>query len=274
MLGDRKLTQDSETGRNGPDDSGEALARRKTTRKAAKSTGKGWFAGSWGWIAAAALGVGWLAADGRPAAYGDDLVASLQKHLARPAAASNRAPSHQASIAKPPTTFRPERSGNGPPAPVFPSRHEALPPASVPVAVKTRVPGPEAPRGPAAPGAGGRSVQPPSSAGAHGGTRHATRPLPVRSRPDGASPVVATIEASATVAVSGAAGSWRYVRDGRRDVEGWVDGTYLAGEAGSVVPASSRLRADAAPSGVDGDRPKHLPPLGIGPAKRGGETAR
>ena len=101
------------------------------------------------------------------------------------------------------------------------------------------------------------------------GTRHATRTLVVRSSPDDTSTVVASIGAATSVTVTGAVGRWRYVRNAKGD-EGWVDGTYLAGEASAPAPAtdfrllqtvSQPLDAKLSPMKL---QPRPVPPLGIG----------
>jgi SH3-like domain-containing protein len=73
-----------------------------------------------------------------------------------------------------------------------------------------------------------------------GSEHHATRRLPMRAAPDGAARILASIDSGTEVHVLRAEGPWRYVASAGGRSEGWVDGTYLAGEA------STPLRAPAA----------------------------
>ena len=78
-----------------------------------------------------------------------------------------------------------------------------------------------------------------------GSEHHATRRLEMREAPDGASRVLASIDSGTEVHVLRAAGAWRYVASAAGRSEGWVDGTYLAGEASSV-PVSPVARQPTA----------------------------
>lgn len=271
------------------------LARRKTTKKpvrrrpAAKS---GKVAGKLGWTAAALLSIGWIASDGRAAAYVSHFLprmdifaeqrstpvrhAGLQQSPpqresprpdARPSAGGVNRPAERSRV---PLTGIPPRPVVAIPthvARIAPAPTARLPPMRMPreaeAATERRpsaaLPPMRAPdtMRPVAPAPITAAVAP------AGGARHATRPLVMRDIPADSGRHVGSVGSGMRVEVLKASGQWRYVRGDAG--EGWVDGTFLAGEsAGLAAPPPRAQAAEAASTrSVRFSSAVPVPPLAI-----------
>jgi SH3-like domain-containing protein len=251
------------------------LTRKKTTRKpvrkraAAKKSGGSF--GTVGWLAATAIAVGWIVSDGRAVAFVRDLVeteaprvaSTARPSPARPAAARPAAPDAISAVI--------ERSrmpdAPRPPRPVATPTHlAAIAPSPAPRPVALRMPRDPAPAArPPAPAKASAPVPPRAlapqaveaprsvalpamnaSAAPAGGLRHATRQLDMRAGPDEAARRVGSVGIGMQVEVLRSDGRWRYVRGS--EAEGWVDGTFLAGESAASVEQRPPAQQAAMPT--------------------------
>jgi hypothetical protein len=250
------------------------LARKKTTRKpvrrrpAAKSGSR---LGRMGWLAAAALAVGWVASDGRAVAYVSRLLPGPETRLAaaRPQPVRETGLRGSDDAARPRTRAPAERSApaaaaSKPPrlAVSVPTHVAAIAPSPAPRLAPMRLPresdaAPEvrrplavvAPRPQPLPPMATRSAAPEPvarTAAPAGGMRHATRLLMMRDRPDEAGRHIGSVVTGMQVEVMRADGRWRYVR--ADDGEGWVDGTFLAGESAALAEPVPRTMLAAMPA--------------------------
>lgn len=202
-----------------------------------------------GWLASAGVAGAWAVSDGRPAHFASDAldyarrttgVASLDDRVA----ALIRAERADGSDGRPASSAlnrsavsMHERTGSVHPVPkpaVVPKKEETsqverrVPlPASAPLPPLSAPPLEYAIRQP-------KPLPLASFAVPVGEERHATRGLAAHAAPDAASAKLASVESGSSVVVLRSAGEWRYVRNGRSGVEGWVDGRFLAGEAMSA----------------------------------------
>lgn len=241
------------TKRSGSRGRSGARASTKRASASAKTAPTGGF--SIGWFVAGAIAIGWAASDGRPAAYAvatleaaKTKVAGSQK-LERTRAATlllrDDGGGQRATSARLPV---PELTGSIRPTP-RPTNVSARTSALAPLSMPTLRPLAELPDGPKSGATASfrrpvNEIHAPQMRAAASGTRsaasgtarerHATRELQVYATPDASSGERGVIETASAVAVLRDAGGWRYVRSLRSNVEGWVDGRYLAGETASV----------------------------------------
>ncbi|WP_223998457.1 hypothetical protein [Aureimonas sp. SA4125] len=250
------------------------MARKTTARKPAprrRAPAKGKTNRSFvplGWLAAAALGMGWMISDGRPLAYAASWLPQatsgtrIAERSARPAI-QRAEPRKEVARASPAATpvKRPvetDRVHTASLQPVVATPRPAprLAPMKMPrdpASSLVRAEGASAPLSLAALASTEPPVRPVAQAAAPTGSRHhATRKLEMHAAPDAAARVIANIESATEVMVLRAEGPWRYVSSAGGRRKGWVDGTYLAGEAGAPsaiavarAPASSRNREAA-----------------------------
>ena len=266
------------------------MARKKITKKpvrrraAARKTGSP--LGKIGWMAAAVLAVGWIASDGRAVSYVGHFMPRTETPVAatvRPAAVreaslrTTTAPELRVPASeRPPAAYRPAR----PPA-VVPTHVAAIAPSPAPrlapmrmprdpvVAAEPRQPAaamlpPMRPQALAAPAERPPVPAPMTAAVAPtGGLRHATRLLVMRDSPDEAGKHIGSVVSGMQVEVLKAAGHWRYVRS--QDDEGWVDGSFLAGESAALETSAPRTILAAMPDAPAAlaAAPAPVPPMAI-----------
>lgn len=179
----------------------------------------------------------------RPAMRDDSPQSPAPRSPRPPAAVPTRVAAISPSPAPRLSPLRMPREGDGE-EPRRPMR--VLPPTETPSAA-----------GPAAPVAMAPSAAP------AGGLRHATRLLIIRDAPDDSGKHVGSVVAGMQVEVLRAAGQWRYVR--ADDGEGWVDGTFLAGESAALTAPALQTMAAVVPraASVPTTLTAPVPPLAI-----------
>lgn len=250
------------------------MARKTSTRKPAprrrapaKGRGKPKrsFA-AFGWMAAAALGLGWMVSDGRPLTYANALLSptpppTRQAARSERAAAPERPQLRRETAQAPPPAVKPaprpgaaERvrvaalpistAATPRPAPrlgplEMPGDSAPSVRAAKPISPKPAAPLPAAALQTAAPAVAARATPVTPAMAPAGSEHHATRRLPMRAAPEDKARILASIDSGTEVRVLRAEGPWRYVTS--RSGEGWVDGTYLAGET-SASPQTSIQR--------------------------------
>jgi hypothetical protein len=217
-------------------------------------------------MAAAALGLGWMVSDGRPLTYASALLSptpASTRLAARPerAAAPVRPEIRRETVQAAPPAVKPAPRPGAPDrvrVAALPASTAATPrpaprlgplemPGDSAPSVRAAKPAPPKPAAPLpaaalqtmAPAIAARATPVTPAMAPAGSEHHATRRLPMREAPAEKARVLASIDSGTEVRVLRAEGPWRYVTS--RSGEGWVDGTYLAGET-SASPQTSVQR--------------------------------